>query len=119
MTTESDQDKNKLSVSGHLQQRVMPLAGEIERPAPDDFKQGDYVTRDGTDIHYVEKYDSQWRTLRAVCIIAPSTDWAKPGEMEDNMIDRYCRCNRHFLTFAKAEHKKLKKLFPDGWVWEA
>jgi len=89
---------------------------ELVLPDPEDFGEGDYVTRDGSDIHFVEKYDDNWGNMRVVCIIAPSTDWTKPGEYEDNLVTKYCRCNRHFLPFAKKEHEKLKKMFPNGWV---
>lgn len=80
------------------------------------FTAGDYVTRDGTDIHFVLEHNDD--LVKVVCIVSPSQDWTKPGQVEDNLTRRYSRINRHFLRFARNEHDRLKKIFTDGYVYE-
>ena len=96
-----------------------PDAELLERGLGRPINVGDYVTRGSWDIQYVESMNGTFETadmIRAVCIVPPDSDWCKPGEYEDNLRIRYHHINRHYLKFAKAEHEKLKKLFPDGWI---
>lgn len=90
-----------------------PLQGEIIRREPDDFKAGDFVTRDGTDIHFV--LDREWESVDVVCIVPNNLDYWVPGELELNIARRYSNINHHFLPFAKSEFEKVKLKFPAEW----
>lgn len=52
------------------------------------FAVGDYVTRDGTDIHRVV---DAWGgdTIKVVCVRAPKHAWCRVGDEETNMARRY------------------------------
>lgn len=70
------------------------------------LKTGDFVTRDGTDVHYVydhngcEKYDPDLVYL--ICIIEPVQKWTKFGEVEFNLPRRYTRIgSEHYSEFRK------------------
>lgn len=64
---------------------------------------GDYVTREGTDIHRVIKVDESGvlssnkelmdplTTITVVCVVAPKTGWTKVGKIEDNILRRYSK----------------------------
>ena len=60
----------------------------------DDFKAGDLVTRDGTDVHRVVKRDPGDNCMTVVCVQAPAasydgTRWTEVGEEEYNLCRRY------------------------------
>ena len=54
------------------------------------FKAGDFVTRDGTDIHEVVSIDSQDPGFGCFrCVKEPKSGWIKIGEIEQNLTERY------------------------------
>lgn len=53
------------------------------------FRVGDLVTRDGTDIHRVTEIDNDYFCLTVECIKAPLGGWCKVGEIERNLSRRY------------------------------
>jgi hypothetical protein len=105
-------EKQKVIIETNL--KIPGLEGEIIERAADDYDTGDYVSRDGTDIHYVEEGNSRASLITAVCIIPPAADWIKAGEVERNIPQRYCRINKHMVQIAKREYEKLKLQFPNG-----
>jgi hypothetical protein len=56
----------------------------------DEFKVGDLVTRDGTDIQRVTKV-GEYNDITVECIKAPDSGWCKVGEVELNLAGRYQR----------------------------
>ncbi len=96
-----------------IEKKEQSYTGEIVDVDGGDFGMGDYVTRDGTDIQFVEEYEPGIMTV--VCIVPPSDNWIQRAEVECNLPRRYSRINKHFLEFAKSEHEKLKQRYPDGW----
>lgn len=54
-----------------------------------DFKVGDLVTRDGTDVHRVTWVADHGQTIQVVCVKAPSSGWCEVGDKEDNLARRY------------------------------
>ncbi len=97
----------------NLEKRKQAFIPEIMETDRDKFRAGDYVTRDGDDIHFVEEYDCD--LIKVVCIVPPNSDYIAPGEIENNLTRRYFKINKHFLKFAQSEHEILKKRYPDGW----
>jgi hypothetical protein len=89
---------------------------EVLNVDPDIFGVGDFVSRDGSDIHYVEGMNEAGDLVDVVCIVAPSSDWTEPGQWESNLFRRYSRINRHLLPFARSEHSRLKEIFTSGWL---
>jgi hypothetical protein len=57
----------------------------------DEFKVGDLVTRDGTDIQRVTKKDDGYGCIEVKCIKAPDSGWCKAGDLESNLSGRYQR----------------------------
>jgi len=57
----------------------------------DNFRVGELVTRDGTDIHRVTKADEGYGSVEVVCVKAPATGWCKVGDVESNLGARYQR----------------------------
>ncbi len=99
----------------NLEKRKQAFIPEIMDTDRSKFRAGDYVTRDGDDIHYVEKDDDGWSNIKVVCIVPADSGYMAPGETEDNLKRRYFKINKHFLKFARAEHEILKQRYPDGW----
>jgi hypothetical protein len=58
-----------------------------------DFYEGDYVTRDGTDVHFVTNMSLDGHSANFVCVVAPDSGWAKVGEIEPNLCKRYSSVN--------------------------
>lgn len=52
---------------------------------------GDYVSRDGTDVHLVQSLDSDAYHGSFVCVVRPSSGWCAVGEVEPNVCRRYSR----------------------------
>lgn len=58
--------------------------------AEHDFKVGDLVTRDGTDVQRVTRADSGDNIIDVLCLKAPSSGWASVGDVENgNLACRY------------------------------
>ena len=55
------------------------------------FAEGDYVTRDGTDVHRCTNLCDVGDTADFVCIVAPRSGWTTVGEVESNLTRRYSR----------------------------
>lgn len=55
------------------------------------FAEGDYVTRDGTDVQLVKDMDDDGDTATFVCVVAPKDGWCQVGEEEFNLCRRYNR----------------------------
>lgn len=53
------------------------------------FKVGDLVTRDGSDVHRVTEIDADYFCLTVECIKAPATGWCHVGDVERNLSRRY------------------------------
>lgn len=56
------------------------------------FAVGDFVTRDGSDVHVVESIDdddSAYDTFTVRCVKAPASGWIDVGETEFNLMRRY------------------------------
>lgn len=108
-TETAGSDSKRLVIPEHS------IEGELLKREPGYFTVGDYVSRDGTDIHYVVELDSDLITV--VCIIAPADKWVKPGELEDNLTRRYNLIDKTLIPKAKKAHEMLKLRFPDGWKY--
>jgi hypothetical protein len=64
-----------------------------------DFKVGDLVTRDGTDVQRVIEADEGYGNITVVCVKAPlgwpnddgthGEPWCKVGDVESNLARRY------------------------------
>jgi hypothetical protein len=53
------------------------------------YKQGDYVTRDGTDVHQVLDLCPENHCGRFLCVVAPDRRWVRVGESDRDMAGRY------------------------------
>jgi hypothetical protein len=53
------------------------------------IKNGDLVTRDGTDLHLVRDITDDGFSAEFVCVVAPETGWIREGESESNLCRRY------------------------------
>lgn len=57
------------------------------------FKVGDLVSRDGSDVQRIIKTnatpDSAPDLITVICIVAPRTGWCDVGDVEDNLASRY------------------------------
>jgi len=79
-----------------------------------DLTIGDFVTRDGTDVHFVLSLDSD--LVKVVCVVEPNDKWAKPGELENNLTRRYTKIiDADLLVAAKTTYQSLIELHPAGW----
>lgn len=58
---------------------------------PIDHTEGDYVTRDGTDVHQLTRMGHCGDHGDYTCIVAPATGWCAVGEVEHNMARRYTK----------------------------
>jgi hypothetical protein len=58
---------------------------------PIDHSQGDYVTRDGTDVHQLTRMGHCGDHGDYTCIVAPATGWCAVGDVEHNMARRYSK----------------------------
>lgn len=94
---------------------VNAISGDLLYKDADDFKTGDFVTRDGSDIHYVLLDQGNDSLLHVVCVVPPNTDWCSAGEFEANLRRRYTNISRHYIPFAKIEFDKIKSNFPAEW----
>ncbi len=70
------------------------------------MKQGDIVTRDGTDEHLVYDINDAGDLIDVVCIKEPNSKWIKYGETESNLTRRY-NLIAHLINW-KNEILKLK-----------
>lgn len=57
-------------------------ASPVSLPPEHEFKEGDYATRDGTDVQLVTYANDRYADFR--CIKAPRTGWIGVGEVEHN-----------------------------------
>lgn len=57
------------------------------------FAEGDYVTRDGTDVQLVKDMSECGDLATFVCVVAPTDGWCEVGEEEVNLCRRYSRVN--------------------------
>lgn len=55
------------------------------------FKVGDLVTRDGTDVQRVIEEGQGYGEIIVECVRAPESGWCKIGEQEINLAGRYRR----------------------------
>lgn len=55
------------------------------------FAEGDFVTRDGTDLHRVRNMTADGMCAEFECIKPPADGWAAVGEVEYNLCRRYTR----------------------------
>ncbi|MGF6347942.1 hypothetical protein [Variovorax sp. W2I14] len=55
------------------------------------FAEGDYVTRDGTDVHRCTNLCDAGDSADFVCVVAPQSGWTTAGEVESNLTRRYSR----------------------------
>lgn len=70
----------------------VPVAQALEGewiPSDRPFRVGDYVSRDGTDVHRVVYLQDDFQCGEFECVIAPATGWIKVGETEFNLTRRY------------------------------
>lgn len=77
------------------------------------FQVGDLVTRDGTDVHFIDSHNGcdiyEPDMLEVVCIIEPENKWIKVGEKESNLARRYQYLDQERNEYALSEAKKLLK----------
>ena len=55
------------------------------------FAEGDYVTRDGSDVQFVKDMDEDGYCATFVCVVAPASGWCAVCEDEFNLCSRYSR----------------------------
>jgi len=55
------------------------------------FAEGDYVSRDGSDVHLVTEMTADGFAATFICVVAPASGWCTVGEREFNLCRRYSR----------------------------
>lgn len=55
------------------------------------FAEGDYVTRDGTDVHLCTNLNESGDLADFLCVVPPADGWTTIGEVEANLTRRYTR----------------------------
>ena len=65
------------------------VAAHFFPKGPPEFSNGDFVTRDGTDVHQVRNMDDDGFCADFVCVAAPASGWCSVGDIEVNLCRRY------------------------------
>ena len=77
------------------------------------FKAGDIVTRDGSDLHLVTRADDGDGSITVVCIKEPNTGWMNVGESEDNLSGRYHFAGSDRILEVTSEIARLRAALKD------
>lgn len=64
------------------------------------YHEGDFVTRDGSDVQLVKDMTSDGFAATFVCVVAPLSGWCAVGDEENNACRRYERVTRNAETGA-------------------
>lgn len=81
-----------LYVEARILHHMADFAGMVKMfHQPIDHTQGDYVTRDGTDVHQLTRMGHCGDHGDYTCIVAPATGWCAVGDVEHNMARRYSK----------------------------
>lgn len=89
-------------------------------PSDRPLKVGDFVTRDGSDVHRVLSLNEDGQTGDFECIVAPSGKWISVGETEFNLTRRYQRVAPPSLAptgWPAREHPGMPPPRDDGPKW--
>lgn len=85
------------------------------RCGPPNFADGDFVTRDGTDVHQVRDMTEDGFAADFVCLKAPASGWCAVGDVEHNLYRRYQKAEWP-LPSVPVRPAGTPQTNPEGWA---